>query len=122
EEVKVKINDGGMVRLLGDVTFNNGTEAGIQIKGDRDGKAIVMGMGKTVTMTVKGTRGGIEMQGSGKIDATVMGLTIKREGSGGDGGGCAEWDDDFDWGRGVGVYSGGECEEWDGGYKWEVED
>ncbi|WP_204379513.1 hypothetical protein, partial [Bartonella bovis] len=70
EEVKVKINDGGMVRLLGDVTFNNGTEAGIQIKGSK-GNASVMGMGGTgemVTMTVNGSGGdgvGIQMDGTG---------------------------------------------------------
>ncbi|WP_146023859.1 hypothetical protein, partial [Bartonella bovis] len=79
EEVKVGINNGGMVTLMKDVAFNNGTEAGIKIEGS--GKASVIGVGRT--MTVKGTRGGIEVEaGAGKIDATVMGLTIKG-GSGG---------------------------------------
>ncbi|WP_152023195.1 hypothetical protein [Bartonella bovis] len=58
EEVKVKINDGGgTVRFDGNVTFNNGSEAGIQITGNGAGKATVMGVGKAgemVTMTVNG--------------------------------------------------------------------
>uniref|UniRef100_UPI00195D1F36 hypothetical protein n=1 Tax=Bartonella bovis TaxID=155194 RepID=UPI00195D1F36 len=88
EKVKVGIDGGGMVRLLGDVTFNNDAEAGIQIKGSK-GNASVIGMGKggtgeMVTMTVKGSGGGIEVEaGAGKVDATVMMLKIKGTGSGG---------------------------------------
>ncbi|WP_152023199.1 hypothetical protein [Bartonella bovis] len=83
EEVKVKINDGGMVNMMGDVAFNSVGGAGIQITGDGAGKATVMGVGsgKTVTMTVNGTGAdGIQMDGAGKIDATVMGLKIVGSG------------------------------------------
>uniref|UniRef100_UPI00195A5D24 hypothetical protein n=1 Tax=Bartonella bovis TaxID=155194 RepID=UPI00195A5D24 len=78
EGMKVGIDGGGTVRLLGDVTFNNDAEAGIQIKGSK-GNASVIGVGRTMTVT-KGS--GIEMQGTGKIDATVMGLKIKGSGMG----------------------------------------
>ncbi|WP_146023848.1 hypothetical protein, partial [Bartonella bovis] len=79
----VQVKNGGMVTLMKDVAFNNGSEAGIKITGDRDGKATVMGNLKT--MTVKGNGGdgvGIQMEGTGKIDATVMMLKIKGTGSG----------------------------------------
>uniref|UniRef100_UPI001304E4D1 hypothetical protein n=1 Tax=Bartonella bovis TaxID=155194 RepID=UPI001304E4D1 len=86
EKVKVGINGGGMVTLMEDVTFNNGSEAGIKIEGNRAGKATVMGVGGTgemVTMTVKGNGGGIEVEaGAGKVDATVMMLNIKGSGMG----------------------------------------
>ncbi|ENN90794.1 hypothetical protein BBbe_10290, partial [Bartonella bovis 91-4] len=87
EEVKVKINDGGgTVRFDGNVTFNNGSEAGIQITGNGAGKATVMGVGKAgemVTMTVNGKGGGgdgvgIQMDGAGTAD--VMRLKIKGSG------------------------------------------
>ncbi|WP_146023844.1 hypothetical protein, partial [Bartonella bovis] len=77
EGMKVKINDGGgTVRLMKDVTFNNGTEAGIKIEGNRAGKASVIGVGKTVI--VKGS--GIEVDGNGGTASVVM-LTIVGTGS-----------------------------------------
>ncbi|WP_152023196.1 hypothetical protein [Bartonella bovis] len=71
---KVEVNNGGTVRFDESVAFNNG-EAGIKIEGT--GKASVMGMGKTMTVT-KG--GGIQMDGTGTAD--VMGLTIMGSGMG----------------------------------------
>ncbi|WP_152023183.1 hypothetical protein [Bartonella bovis] len=79
EGMKVKINDGGMVNMMGDVAFNSVGGAGIQITGDGAGKATVMGVGRT--MTVNGSGSGIQMEGSGNAD--VMRLKIK--GSGGTG-------------------------------------
>ncbi|WP_152023186.1 hypothetical protein [Bartonella bovis] len=76
EGMKVKINDGGMVNMMGDVAFNNG-EAGIKITGSR-GNASVMGMGKTMTVT-KG--GGIQMDGDGGTASVVM-LNIVGSGMG----------------------------------------
>ncbi|WP_146023847.1 hypothetical protein, partial [Bartonella bovis] len=82
EEVKVKINDGGTVRLMRNMTFNNGTEAGIKIEGSGGNASVIgVGSGKTVTMTVKGTRAdGIQMDGTGK--ASVVMLKIVGTGSG----------------------------------------
>ncbi|WP_152023202.1 hypothetical protein [Bartonella bovis] len=82
EGMKVKINDGGgMVRFDENVTFNNG-EAGIQITGDGAGKATVMGVGRTMTVTKGSGVNGIQMDGAGTGKATVMGLKIMGSGGG----------------------------------------
>ncbi|WP_158244985.1 hypothetical protein, partial [Bartonella bovis] len=75
EGMKVGIDGGGTVRLMKDVAFNNGAEAGIKIEGSK-GNASVIGVGKTVI--VKGS--GIEVDGNGGT-ASVVGLTIKGTGS-----------------------------------------
>ncbi|WP_208431910.1 right-handed parallel beta-helix repeat-containing protein, partial [Bartonella bovis] len=77
--MEVGINGGGTVRLMKDVTFNNGSEAGIKIEGS--GEASVIGVGKMVTMTVKGKGDGIQMDGDGGTASVVM-LNIVGKGSG----------------------------------------
>ncbi|WP_158244989.1 hypothetical protein, partial [Bartonella bovis] len=77
EEVKVGINNGGVVRFDKSVTFNN-DEAGIKIEGS--GGASVIGVGRTMTVT-KGSGDGIEMQGTGGT-ASVVGLKIVGSGMG----------------------------------------
>ncbi|WP_146023856.1 hypothetical protein, partial [Bartonella bovis] len=68
--------------LMRNMTFNNGTEAGIKITGSK-GNASVIGMGKTMTVT-KGSGGdgvGIQMDGTGGTASVAM-LKIVGSGAG----------------------------------------
>ncbi|WP_158244994.1 hypothetical protein, partial [Bartonella bovis] len=84
EGMKVGIDGGGTVRLMKDVAFDNDAEAGIQIKGSGAGKASVIGVGSSTTMTVNGTGAdgvGIQMDGTGGTANVVM-LKIVGSGAG----------------------------------------